>query len=46
MATAPIAMLEVGWSKTIDRRTGMVNNEFPSAADLLACIPNVDAFLI
>lgn len=34
------------WSKTIDRRTGIVNNEFPSAADLLACIPNADAFLI
>jgi ubiquinone/menaquinone biosynthesis C-methylase UbiE len=34
------------WSKMIDRRTGIVNNEFPSAADLLACLPNPDGFLI
>jgi hypothetical protein len=42
MATAPGST----WSKMIDRRTGIVNNEFPSAADLLPCLPNPDGFLI
>jgi ubiquinone/menaquinone biosynthesis C-methylase UbiE len=34
------------WSKTVDRRTGVVNNEFPNAANLLTCFPNLDAFFI
>jgi hypothetical protein len=34
------------WSKTIDRRTGTVNNEFPGAVDVLACFSDIDAFLI
>ena len=34
------------WSKTIDRRTGIVNNEFPNANDLLASIPGAKPFLI
>jgi ubiquinone/menaquinone biosynthesis C-methylase UbiE len=34
------------WLKTVDRRTGEVNNEFPNASDLVACFPDLDAFFI
>jgi ubiquinone/menaquinone biosynthesis C-methylase UbiE len=46
IASQRVALSFDMWSKMIDRRTGIVNNEFPSAADLLRCLPNPDGFLI
>ncbi len=46
IASQRVALSYDLWSKTIDRRTGIVNNEFPSASDLLSYLPNLDEFFL